>query len=388
MSCRLPTLSISLVLALAACSVEARVSWHDWDDRGLQAAIDTAASERKLLMMVVTQPDWCPPCIRLNDRFLENPKAKSIADLTRDMLVLEIHGHDPTGHGLLKRQGVRFTGTPTTMVFKPRRKRQTLARAELLGTIVGAPDDFAERLAKIASGHDPVAELETAIRAEKQTIPKAKLQVELADLLAARGDADGAERQLKAVIKPSRSKGLGPLAKQELMTLRHQAEWKLPTLVESRVRRDYQAALDGIDAYVARHGRVRDEAEDIAWARAWSLGKLGRFDEALAELETHLLSEDDGRSYSMVSYFCFRMADPDLLQVGERLTKQALERFPDREASLLGGLGRIYRRQGRLSESIASFEAAIGATDDADEQSIYRGQLVHVRKELAAAANG
>ena len=67
--------ALACVIALLALALPAAaaVEFAEWDPAALGDLIAEAASTQKPLLLVVTQPDWCPPCIRLDQEILGNP---------------------------------------------------------------------------------------------------------------------------------------------------------------------------------------------------------------------------------------------------------------------------------------------------------------------------
>lgn len=385
MAARLRTriLAGTVVIAVALGSgtlvqpASAAVSWSAWAETSFQEEVDRAAEERRLLILVVTQPDWCPPCIRLNHRWLENPEEQVVADATRGAVLLEVLGYDADGAALLREQRIRFQGTPTTHVYRPTRAGQLLSRAEHLGSIVGAPDDYAERLVAIVSGRDAVAGLREDVREAADETRRAELRLELADRLIARGDDAEAERVLRQVERRARRGAEG----SELAALGRRASWRRAAVVDLRVRKDYPAALAGIDAHVKRHGRPDDEREAIGYARAWALAHLDREDEALAELRATYLQPRTRDGIATFAYFAFRVRSERLMTLAEREVQGLLRDRPD-DAVLHQALGRLHRRQGRLHDALDAFARAVELAPDDAARVVYRGQWRHVRDEL------
>lgn len=372
--------AVVLLLALWAVPAGAAVDWHEWRDQGFQAAVDQAAREERLVALVVTQPDWCPPCIRLNAKWLNNPEDREVSPLLADAMLLEVLGYDPPGAALLKRQGVRFQGTPSLLVYRPSLPGRRLGDAELVGSIVGAPGDYPERLRAIVEGHDPVAPLRARLRVERSPLERARLGLELADLLIARGDANGAIEALREVREGKRAgRGLREAQREELELLARDAEWKRAASVELRVNKDYRTALQGIDAWLSRHGRQARDPQDVAYARAWALAHLGRIDEAQAEIVT-AFAEAPEPDLSTVGYFAFRVGHPQLLADAERRLRAALATESD-DASLQGALGRVLRGLGRRGEALEAFGRAVELSEG-DARTVWQGQLDWCRQEL------
>jgi tetratricopeptide (TPR) repeat protein len=378
------TAAFALVLSWPAT---AAVEWTHWQDSSFQEAVDQAAREKKLVALVVTQPDWCPPCIRLNANWLNNPDDESVSPLLADAVMLEVLGYDAPGAALLKAQGIRFQGTPSLLVYRPSVPGAVLGRAQLLGSVVGAPKDYAERLRVIVEGHDPVAAVRARLRTERNPLERAMFALELADLLVSRGDANGAAKALRLVRDARRTaRALTPEQAEDLDLLVRDAEWKRAASVEMRVNKDYETALAGIDAWLGRHGREARDAQDIAYARGWTLAKLGRTEEAREEMTAGFLQEGQ-EGLETYAYFAFRVGDAAILSHAEGLVRHALEHGLGEEGNLAGALGRLLRQQGRYAEAVDAFTHAVELTQG-DTQVVWQGQLDYCRGELAASGQG
>ena len=378
---------LAAVLLLAiALPARAAIEWHEWRDTGFQAAVDQAAREKRLVALVVTQPDWCPPCIRLNAKWLQNPEDREVSPLLAGAMMLEVLGYDPPGAALLERQGVRFQGTPSLLVFRPSVPGRRLGDAELLGSVVGAPADYAERLSVIVRGQDPVAGFEAKLRSERRTLERARLALELADLCVSRGDANGAIAALREVREAKRAaSSLGPEEREELELLATDAEWKRAASIELRVNKDHATALQGIDAWLSRHGREARDPQDVGYARAWALAQLGRIEEAQEEL-LGAFARPGEEDLSTVGYFAMRVGHPVLLADAEARLRTALAGSPD-DADLHGTLGRVLRAEGRRAQAVESFERAVELSEG-DDRVVWQGQLDWCRDELAAEGRG
>src|SRR5436190_2152630 len=138
-----------LFVALAATAASASVPLHEWKDTSFRASIDEAAKAKQPVVLIVTQPDWCPPCIKIDKRWLKNPADTELRDIVKAAMVLEVRGYEEAGAKLLKKEGVAFQGTPTTFVYAPPAPKTTLGQAKLLGSIIGAPDDYPAQLRSI-----------------------------------------------------------------------------------------------------------------------------------------------------------------------------------------------------------------------------------------------
>lgn len=375
--------AVALAALVSCVPAQGAVQWRAWKDGAFQEAVDEAVRARKLVVLVVSQPDWCPPCIRLNQRWLANPADEVVAGLTKDALVMEVWAYDSAGADLLRRQDIRFQGTPTTFVIRPLKAGAPLGAGDVVGSIVGAPDDFPERLGRLLEGHDPVREARLAAR-QGSPLERGAAELALAQLLAARGAADEAERVLRQVEE----RGLGRKAAPELAKLAREAAWMRVAEVDLRVRKDYPKALAGIDAWMAVRAPEGAEAARCAYARAWALAKLGRVDEALRVMEASHLAEGTQDGYETFLYFCFRIASRETLAEGELRAREALLKFGESQGGLWEALGRIQRRQGRLADAKASFEKAIAHAPNDEDRFVFEGELLQVQRELAGATPG
>src|SRR5436189_53067 len=133
-------LSAAALLLCAPTATFAAVELRDWHESSFQAVVDEAARAQKPVVLVITQPDWCPPCIKLDRKWLKNASDVEVRDIVKDAVVLEVHGYDPNGAELLRRESIQFQGTPTVHVFAAPIEKRPLGQAPLLGSIVGAPD--------------------------------------------------------------------------------------------------------------------------------------------------------------------------------------------------------------------------------------------------------
>jgi len=371
------------VLSLGA-PARASVEFADWRATSLATEVDRAAAEHRVLVLVVTQPDWCPPCIKLDKTWLKNDFDTAVGDMTRDAVVLEVRGYDEPEAGLLRNQGVLFRGTPTTHVFMPAHVGGKLGEARLVGSIVGAPDDFPEQLKGLLAGVDPVGDLENRVRAETDRVARCKLLLELGEAYASRGDVAAARSAFHDVRHASRS-SMTPVQQAQLDEMRREAAWKQADVL-LRVRKDWSAALGEIEAYDHSFRPRADERARTAYAKAWALTHLDRTEEALRLLRRGLADDADGAETFL--YFCFRSDDPLAWTWGERFAGEALQRFPDRRAAMLEGEGRIARRQGRLDAAERDFAEAVALEKDPENRLTYEGELETVRNEIAGGTGG
>lgn len=387
---KLPLIGLSLALAAALPPVaEAACQFEDWRATSLQAVADRAANEGRLVVLVVSQPDWCPPCIRLNSKWLKNPADTEVGGMTRDAIVLEANGYDEPDASVLRKHRIAFRGTPTTFVFAPTNQKRLLGDAPLRGSIIGAPDDYPAQLRAILDGHDPIDELERRIdqQDERDKIQRAKDRLELGDLYAARGDKMSSYLEYRHVRRTKYS-GLSDAEIAELKELKRDAAWRQADTAMLRVRKNYPEAYEDIVAYENGFRRRLDEQGRTAYSKAWAMANMGDVPGALQVLYAGLPDDADGAESFL--YFCFRSGHRTALVAGERKAKEAMWRWPERRATWLEAQGRIERRQGRLEDAERSFAEAVSLETDPEVKLVYQGQLDHVRGEIAAerAAEG
>jgi tetratricopeptide (TPR) repeat protein len=347
----------------------AAVDFTEWTPETVGGIVGKAAAEDRLVMVLVTQPDWCPACIELDRRLLRNPNAADVAALTRDWVVLEVLGYDAPGARFLESQGLTFLGTPTTLLLRPSPGQATLGEAHQLVAVVGAPEDYVERLTRAAEGFDGIAAAQAQVR-ERNDV-EAWHALAMAYLEA--GDAEAARRAYRSIMV---REDLAPEQRRSL---------SLEAIVQpvQRVAKDHERTLAELDAWVAANpGHESDGG--LVYARVWSLMALGRIDEARVEIDRYYIAPGDADSLATYLYLVFRHPTGDLLADAEARAREGIERFPEQKARLSAAHGRLLRRQGRLEEAEAAFEAAVAATDPGEgAYNTYVGQLEYVRREIA-----
>jgi hypothetical protein len=381
------TLASLVLLSLCAGSAAAAVSFEPWEQTSFQDAVDRAAASKRQVVLVVTQPDWCPPCITLDRKWLKNESDHEAADVLKDAMVLEVRGYDADGAELLRKQGVLFQGTPTTHVFGVPRAGMPLGEVQLEGSVVGAPADWPAQVGALLDGRNPVSAARKAVLDATDPVTRAHALMDLGGLLAARGDANGATTAYRRVEWLMRHRRGDQPQLAELAELKKQAWWERVATVELRVRKDHASALRGIDGWVrtytpSKYHPSAEQLEKVAYARAWALDGLGRTDEALDLLSTALPHSADG--YETFLYFCFRSGDPQALLEGERRVPEAIAAFPERRAAFLEALGRIQRRQNRFADAETSFAEAVSLAPAGEERLTYASELETARRERAA----
>jgi tetratricopeptide (TPR) repeat protein len=339
--------------------------------------VTPAAAEERIVMLVVTQPDWCPPCIHLDRTFLRNPDAADIRALTKNWVVVEVHGYEPAGKAALEQQQIEFVGTPTTFVIKLRAGDKILRDGELLGSVVGAPDDYVLRLRQAADHNDDTETLEAA--AKRSGRPEDWMT--LGARYVERGQAARATMAYQRVIGMSDASTFG-LSADSLAALQKTARWKLATEVTQSVEKDHGRAI----ALLARYAELYPEESndpDVLYATFFSELKAGHAAEILPLIEETYLKSGELDDLKTFLYLAFRTEQPDVLELGVKKAREGIARFPEAEASLSAGLGRVLRALGQNKRAAEAFKRAVELTDPADDvYPVYRAQYDH-----AAAAS-
>jgi tetratricopeptide (TPR) repeat protein len=364
-------ITILPALLLLAMPVSAAVRFADWSPQSAGALLVESAEHDRLVMVVITQPDWCPGCIALDRDLLRNPEAHDVAELTRDWTVMEVLGYDEPDATFLAAQGLSFLGTPTTLLLRPRVGDATLGAAQQLGAIVGYPDDYLTQLERAASGHDAIAEAIARLRRDNDVESLGAL----AEAYLAAGDAAAARRVFKSMLLREELDG----------EARRRAALDAVVLATQRVEKDHERTLRELAAW-AEHFPEGREDPDYVYALAWSTLALGRLEEARAILAEAYLTGDDPGQLAEYLYMVFRHPSEALLEEAEQHARRAIERFPEQAARFHAAHGRILRRQGRLAEAEEAFVSAVAKVPAQDSRhGTYLGQLEFVRRELAAA---
>ena len=349
------------------------VRFADWSGEGLAALVEEAAAADRFVMVVITQPDWCPGCIQLDQELLRNPSADDFAALTADWVILEMLGYDQPDAGVIAAQGLSFLGTPTTLLLKPRTGDRRLGDARQVAAIVGYPDDYAARLEGAIAGHDAIAAAQAQLR-ERNDVESLEA---LARAFLAAGDAAAARRVYQSLLL------------REELTAEQRQDTALQAILQptQRVEKDHRRTLQELVAWADAFPAGRDDP-DYHYARAWSLLSLGEHEAAMAVIrEVYLDSEDPDRVASYL-YLAFRSPSDVLLVEAEARARAAVSRFPEQAARFYAAHGRLLRRLGRLQEAEEAFGRAVaGVPVDHPNHGTYLGQLAFVRKELAGATN-
>jgi tetratricopeptide (TPR) repeat protein len=351
--------------------VHATVQFTEWSPQNVDELLAEASGRDRLVMVVITQPDWYPGCIQLDREVLRNPDARAAADLTRDWTVLEVYGYDAPGARFLEEQGLRFLGTPTTLLLRPGRDTRRLGEARQLLALAGYPEDYLERLRRASEGHDATAAAQAAIRDSGSA--EAWHGLALASLQA--GNAEAARRAYASL-----------LMRDDLPAEQRQA-LSLESIVQptQRVEKDHQRSLAELDAWASAHPEGV-ASDDYAYARAWSLLALGRDGEAREVIDRQFLAPGTADGLAEYLYLVFRHPSDALLADAEARAREGVTAHPEQSARLNAAHGRILRRQGRLQEAEQAFARAVAeAAPDNPSRGTYVGQLEYVRRELAGS---
>lgn len=363
-------LALVVLLALSSSPAGAAVRFADWKPDSIDAVIAQAAAEDGYVMVVITQPDWCPGCIKLDRELLRNPEAEGIAALTADWQVLEVLGYDEPDATFLAEQGLGFLGTPTTLLLRPEKGDARLGDARQVAAIVGYPDDYEAQLRQAAEGYDAVVAARAAVR-ERNDV--ASLEA-LAQAYLAAGQADAARRVFQSLLL------------REELTPEQQLDISLAAILQptQRVENDHARTLQELEAWAARYPAGR-ERQDFMYAKAWALLATGQLEAAQAYIDGVYGASDDADTVAQYLYLAFREPTRTLLPAAEARARAAITKFPEQAARFYSAHGRLLRRMGRLEEAEQAFAAAVArAAPDNPSLGTYQGQLEFVRRELAA----
>lgn len=367
--------NILLLISLLALAgpAAAAVRFADWSGEDLDALVAEAAAADRLIMVVITQPDWCPGCIALDRDLLRNSAAAEIATLTDDWLVLEMLGYDEPDAGVIAAQGLGFLGTPTTLLLDPRPGDRRLGDARQVTAIVGYSDDYLQRLAGAAAGHDAIAAAQARLRERNDT----ESMQALAIAFLAAGDAEAARRVYRSLLlRPE-------LSADERRAIALEAIVG-PT---QRVEKDHRRTLAELAAWAEQFSEGGEDSGYV-YARTWSLLSLREHEAAMAMIREHYIDSDDPGTTADYLYLAFRAPSDILLEEAEMRARDAVTEFPEQAARFHAAHGRILRRLGRIAEAEQSFARAVAlAAADDPSRGTYVGQLEFVRNQLAAGSN-
>ncbi len=348
------------------------MTFTEWDEASLGRLISAAGADDRLIMLVISQNDWCPECIRLDRDLLSNPDATAVRDLTRDWLVLDVPGYDERGASVLAEHGVRFLGTPTTFILRATSETQRLGDARVIGSIVGYTDEYMGRLNDVAAGFDALGVAQRAAR-DFGTIED---YLTLARVYVEQGDRTNALRAFQSLLYRDDLEG----------EARRDIRWEMIVTVTQRVAKEHHQALAEMDAFAGDYPEFAAGAE-FAYHKAWSLMALGRVDKARPILNESFRDLGTAESTYDYLYVVFRNPQPVMLKEAETVARAASTDDPEETALFHHALGRILRRERRYAEAASAFEQAIALAKEDDEfYPVYIGQLEYVRSELAGAA--
>jgi hypothetical protein len=366
----LRTLAAVLLLALSAAPAAAAVRFAEWTPETISTVIEAAAARDGYVMVVITQPDWCPGCIQLDHELLRNPQAEGIAALTADWQVLEVLGYDEPDATFLAEQGLGFLGTPTTLLLRPQQGDRRLGDARQVAAIVGYPDDYEARLRQAAEGYDAIVAAQAAVR-ERNDV--AALEA-LAQAYLAAGQAEPARRVFRSLLL------------REELTAEERRDISLRAILQptQRVENDHARTLEELEAWAGRYPEGRSR-QDFMYAKAWALLATGQLDAAASYIDDVYAGSDDADTVAQYLYLAFREPTRTLLPAAEARARAAISEFPDQAARFYSAHGRLLRRMGRLEEAEQAFAAAVDkAAPDNPSLGTYQGQLEFVRRELAS----
>jgi hypothetical protein len=362
-----------LVFVLVGGAAAAEVRFAEWTPENLPGLVAEAAAGGTPVMVVITQPDWCPGCIELDRVLLRNPEAVEVAELTRSWVVLEIYGYDEPDASILAEQGIAFLGTPTTLLLRPAPGDRRLGDSRQLASVVGFPDDYLARLERAADGHDAIVEAQARLREEND--PDA-LEA-LAQAYLAAGEADAARRVYRSLLL------------REELSEEQQRKFALQAVTHTsqRLENDHRRTLAELEVWVEQYPQGRDDP-DFVYARAWAMLSLGERDAALELVRTAYQDSVDPDTVARYLYLAFRAPSDLLLEDAERRARSAIEAFPEQAARFNSAHGRILRRLDRPDEAEQAFQRAVelSGADDAN-YGTYLGQLEFVRNQRASAAD-
>ena len=367
----LRSLVIAAIFGLGSASASAAVRFAEWTPETIEPVIREAAADQSYIMVVITQPDWCPGCIKLDNELLRNPGADGIAALTADWQVLEVLGYDEPDASFLAAQGLGFLGTPTTLLLRPAPGDARLGDARQVAAIVGYPDDYEEQLRRAAEGHDAIVEAQAAGR-DRNDIEALEA---LAQAYLAAGRADPARRVFQSLLL------------RDELTAEQRLDVSLRAILQptQRVENDHARVLRELAAWAEQYPEGTERG-DYMYAKAWALLATGQQDAAEAYIEEVYAGSDDPDTVAQYLYLAFREPSKTLLPRAEVRAKAAIGQFPEQAARFHSAHGRLLRRMGRLAEAEQAFAAAVEmAAPDNPSLGTYRGQLEFVRRQLAAA---
>jgi len=314
-------LSLFFISLLTTTHIDAAIDYTEWKDRPVSKLIQEARRNEQMILVVVTQPDWCPPCIRMDNDIVNNPDEMEFSNLAKNWINLEVLGYDESGAQFLSEQNIRFHGTPTTMLLDPSKipdpvkaKKAKLTTSGLvLGdlkvvhSLAAFPDDFTRQFQNAVNGFDLVAAAQADMRKAQS--------IESYEKLAAAYTDQGSVKQANRVYSS--------LFFRDDLTLekRQELEWTQISDVTQRVAKDHPLTLEQIETFNQRYPeytKVRDNYEDMAYKKAWSLVAVGKVKEAKELMhKAYVNPQEDGKQDvgNIRTYLYFAFRNPDALLI-------------------------------------------------------------------------
>ncbi len=381
-------------MGISSLAVSAAVDYTAWSQENIAELIENAKQQNKMILVNITQPDWCPPCIRLENAIFSNPDEKEFSKLAKDWLAIEVLGYDKQGAAFLAQQNLFFHGTPTVFLLDPNRanakskaetareklknKKRDLKLGELkvVHSVASFPDDFTAQFSKAVGGYDLVAEAQKSVRTE-QTLEAYQA---LALAYVNQGQVKPANRVYQSMLFRD------DLSSQQIQDI----EWEQIFQVTQRVEKDHAKSVRDIDAFIKKYPKFiqdKKQFETYAYRRSWSLVELNRVAEANALLKKAFVEPYEIDGVADYLYFAFRNPKPELLNEAKLVCDKALQDFPQSKARLKAAEGRLLRRLNKLQQAKESFTQAISLLDVesdsyADTLETYQGQLAFVNAEI------
>jgi hypothetical protein len=223
------------------------------------------------------------------------------------------------------------------------------------------------------SGADPAGELRAGIEGATSLGERTGLRLRLGDLLAARGDAQGARLVYDAADRDctgTDSDGSEP----DDAALCRLAGWKAVG-VRLQMLDDPEMGLNFLVRFERRYGGDPSHEESVAFGRALGLVRLGREAEALALLEARFADRAPSASeLEALVWICLESGDRDLLRLAEREAREAIGTLPEHRARCLALVGRLMARQGNRRVAGILLAQAMEQAEEELERETYRRQ--------------
>jgi len=147
----------------------------------------------------------------------------------------------------------------------------------------------------------------------------------------------------------------------------------------------YQIITDGLQRTEFKQGN-KVALRSMSSQYVMTLWKLGRLDEAIAEMEEAHKSLPSSSSYGTLGYLYIEKGD----QTGDytkalEFNEAAME-YDDEDATMLDNLGQVYFRLGRLDEAAPLFEQALEIRPAQVDSMYYMARICLARGEKEKAA--